>query len=266
MFDHLRERLAVPMRQNPYMRWLRVVVGVGLVAGLGSVMWRHAYGEDQPIPIGSASVVGIVVFPVPEGPSLILSEAGKQGGFPIELVEGLIPDPLPGEMRQGFHCTRGSEITFHLSDGRSVSYGPCRVPSEIQGFEARMDGAVDDYGSQSPSVTSLEAAMLAAARAGAFQKPPTGTSWTFPVDCRVDRAGRFHGADLSGCAPATGRHRIRVGHVSLHSKQLHAVRICGPAVANRRRRTCLALTLTPDEAATIPLRLKVRIHDVPHDS
>jgi hypothetical protein len=48
--------------------------------------------------------------------------------------------------------------------------------------------------------TPIEAAMMAAARNGQFQPPVTGQAYTGAIDCRVDRADAFHGADIYLCA------------------------------------------------------------------
>jgi hypothetical protein len=131
--------------------------------------------------------------------------------IPIALVEDAIPSPPPGTLRQRISCDSGAEVVFQLADGRSITYGPCRMPDSIAAFSTTAFAAIDDYISKTPSRDAVDAAMLAPAQAGRFQHPPPGMEYDVPTECRIDEPNGFDGhpvylsaISIVGSAPAGG--------------------------------------------------------------
>ena len=125
-----------------------------------------AFRQEPSVSVAAADVRAIEFHPFPEGPP----QPGFTGGVPdrwhvpIQLVEDAIPSPLPGPLRQGISCDSGSEVIFQLMDGRSIAYGPCRIPASIVAFRATAFAAMNDYISKTPSAQAVGAGMLALAR------------------------------------------------------------------------------------------------------
>jgi hypothetical protein len=179
-----------------------LVVGVG-VLGVGALaVWWIAFRQGPDVTVAPAGVRSVDFLPIPEGPP----QPGFTNGvpdrlhLPIGLVEASIPDPLPGTLQQGIDCRSGADVVFHLTDGRDVSYGPCRIPDSITSFRAAAFAAIDDYLSETPSPEAVGAAMLALARSGRFQHPETGMDYDQPVDCRVYDPNGLRGQPIYLCA------------------------------------------------------------------
>jgi hypothetical protein len=69
---------------------------------------------------------------IPEGPGAYsFGRNGQKGTLPLSLIEAFIPDPLPHSVWQGLGCHAGGDLIVTLTDGRSISYGPCRYPRSI---------------------------------------------------------------------------------------------------------------------------------------
>ena len=134
------------------MKWLVAVILVVVVA-IGAAVWWVEFGRGSPVAVATSDIKAIEFRPVPEGPP----EAGFTRGVPdrwhvpIQLVEQDIPSPLPAPEHQGIGCNSGYEVVFTLHDGRSVTYGPCRVPGSIVQFRAEAFAAINDYISKEPS-------------------------------------------------------------------------------------------------------------------
>ena len=71
--------------------------------------------------------------------------------------------PLPGPLQQGISCDSGAEVVFRLVDGRSVTYGPRRIPGPIAAFRSRASAAIYDCISKTPSADAVGAELLALA-------------------------------------------------------------------------------------------------------
>jgi hypothetical protein len=175
-----------------------ILVAIALVFGV----WWVAFRQGPPISTATADIQTIELRPFPEGPQQPGFTSGVPDRFhvPIQLVADAIQDPLPGPLRQGISCDSGAEVVFRLVDGRSITYGPCRIPGSIVGFRATASAAINDYISKTPSTDAVGAGMLALAQAGRFQRPPDGMSYDTPTECRVDEPHGFDGAPVYLCA------------------------------------------------------------------
>jgi hypothetical protein len=74
----------------------------------------------------------IQMQPIPEGAvGYPYSRSGKINTLSLSQIERYIPDPLPHSVWQGLSCHIGGDLIVTLSDGRTISYGPCRYPRSI---------------------------------------------------------------------------------------------------------------------------------------
>lgn len=180
---------------------------------LGAGLWWVEFGHGAPIPISTSAgpgsgaaprVMSIAFHPVPEGPPSPTLTRGPlgQGRVPIQLIEADIPNPLPAPLRQGFGCTSGWDTVLMLSDGRAITYGPCRVPTSIVYLGAAADSAIGDYIGTDPSPDAVGAGLLNLAQDDQFQKPPPGSYYDQPVECRVDTPHGFKNEPVYICAIA----------------------------------------------------------------
>jgi hypothetical protein len=177
-----------------------VIVLVAIAVAIG--VWLVAYRHGPSVSVAVSDIRAIEFPPFPEGPPQPRFTSGVPDRFhaPIQLVADAIPSPLPGPLRQGISCNAGGEVVFRLVDGRSITYGPCRIPASIEAFRASASAAINDYMSKTPSADAVGAAMLALAQAGRFQHPPDGMRYAAPVDCRVDDPHGLDGAPVYLCA------------------------------------------------------------------
>jgi hypothetical protein len=177
-----------------------VVLAVAIVAGV----WWLAFRRGPSVSVAATEIRAIEFHPYPEGPPQpgLRSGVPDRWHVPIHLVEAAIPSPLPGPLEQGISCDSGAEVVFRLTDGRNVTYGPCRLPASIDAFRATAFAAMNDYISKTPSAEAVGAGMLALAQADRFQRAPAGTTYDGPVDCRVDDPHGFDGHPVYLCAIA----------------------------------------------------------------
>lgn len=190
------------------------VISLGFVlAAFGAGLWWVAFGHGASIPISTSAgtgsnaaprVMSIAFHPVPEGPPSPILTRGllSHGRVPIQLIDADIPNPLPAPLRQGFGCTVGWDTVLRLSDGRAITYGPCRVPTSIVYLGAVAHSAVGDYIGPTPPPAAVGAGLLDLAQNGRFQKPQPGTYYDPPVECRVDTPHGFENEPVYLCAIA----------------------------------------------------------------
>lgn len=175
-----------------------VLIATALAIGV----WWVAFRQAPSVSIAIDDIRTIEFHAFPEGPPQPGFTSGVPDRFhvPIHLVADAIPSPLPGPLQQGISCDSGAEVVFRLVDGRSIAYGPCRIPASIVAFRATASAAIYDYISKTPSADAVGAGMLALAQAGRFQPPPEGMSYDAPTECRVDEPHGFHGSPVYLCA------------------------------------------------------------------
>jgi hypothetical protein len=114
------------------MRRTALLIGIPALLLL-AVVW---YVHGQPISIHPPDVVGVLIHPVPEGPT---------ASAPVSEVASAIPDPLPHPAWQ-FLCSAGATLDIKLSNSRTISYGPCRRPASINHlFAVIVDIATDGH-------------------------------------------------------------------------------------------------------------------------
>jgi hypothetical protein len=101
----------------------------------------------------AVQVVGVATYPWPEGPGPVA--AGKTANpsaemISLDLITPAIPANLPAPLRQPAHprlsrdCPQGGAIVeVALSDGRTISYGPCRRPAAIERLGLAMYAAAN---------------------------------------------------------------------------------------------------------------------------
>jgi hypothetical protein len=175
-----------------------VLIAIAIAAGV----WWVAFRQEPSVSVAAADIGAIEFIPFPEGPQQPGFTNGVPDRFhvPIQLVADAIPSPLPGPLRQGITCDSGGEVAFRLVDGRTITYGPCRIPASIVAFRAAASAAINDYIAKTPSAEAVGAGMLALAQAGRFQRPPDGMRYDAPTDCRIDVPHGFDGAPVYLCA------------------------------------------------------------------
>ena len=89
--------------------------------------------------IGLSDIERVRLQPVPEGPPSPPFERRPTaaGALSLGLIEDAIPIPLPAPLEQD-GCTFGGDLVMEISDGRTIVYGPCHRPPEIDRLWARM--------------------------------------------------------------------------------------------------------------------------------
>jgi hypothetical protein len=107
--------------------------------------------NGRPLDVHRADVAMIQIRPVPEGPgSYSFSRSGQKGTRPLSEIEAFISDPLPHSVWQGLGCQGGGDLTVALTDGRTITYGPCRYPRSIYLLWAHIID-LEDHGSCRPN-------------------------------------------------------------------------------------------------------------------
>jgi len=123
-----------PVSKGKHLIGTAAIAAASALTGCGGASWP---------PKGSP--VEVVVTPVrqkgffgPEGPvATALRVRMINGGTRWRRVANAIPSPLPKPLDQG-RCNSGVDVVIVLSSGKSVTYGPCRVPHGISPVEKVM--------------------------------------------------------------------------------------------------------------------------------
>lgn len=119
------------------------LIGTILMLGL-AVLWSRTPAY---LDVGREAVVRLQLVPIPEGPhSRPFSLHSQPGSLPLSLVQDQIPPRLPRPLAQGFSCRFGGNVEVGLEDGRTLRYGPCRRPAEIERLRQAMLRAFDEHG------------------------------------------------------------------------------------------------------------------------
>ena len=81
---------------------------------------------------GRAHVIRIAVFPTPEGPGPVVAAPKLVQGVDVLLsaVESEVPRTLPANPPQS--CRYGAIVRITLAGGRTLTYGPCERPPEVE--------------------------------------------------------------------------------------------------------------------------------------
>jgi hypothetical protein len=114
-------------------RVLPLTFGVaGVVLVLTMPLAILGWINGRPLGVRRADITMVQMQPVSEGsPAPPFSRTGQRGTYPLSKIEGFIPEPLPHSVWQGFPCHNGGDLVITLTDGRTITYGPCRYPRSI---------------------------------------------------------------------------------------------------------------------------------------
>jgi hypothetical protein len=107
-----------------------------LVLALSSGSWWFYLRTPPTIAVTRQQIAKIELAPIPEGPGAVFARDTSSGAHPLGQVLSKVPIPLPGPLRQGFWCQMGGVVRITLTDGRTISYGPCRLPPAIVTFRS----------------------------------------------------------------------------------------------------------------------------------
>jgi hypothetical protein len=98
--------------------------------------------NGRSLDVHRADIAMLQIQPIPEGAvGEPYSRTGQKGTLPLSQIERYIPDPLPHSVWQGFPCHIGGDLIVTLTDGRAISYGPCRYPRSITVMWANISDA-----------------------------------------------------------------------------------------------------------------------------
>ena len=77
-------------------------------------------------------MVRVAIFPTPEGPGPVVAAAKPGRGVDVLLsaIESDLPRTLPPNPPQA--CVFGPTVLITLADGRTIAYGPCKRPAEVE--------------------------------------------------------------------------------------------------------------------------------------
>lgn len=116
----------------------RLPVVIVVAAALGAGTWLFLDRSGPPIPISKGDVTRISFAAFPEGPPApaFVKTPTRFGAMPLSYLQSEIPTPLPGTLWQGIGCRVGATVNISLTDGRTVTYGPCRLPTSIATLRA----------------------------------------------------------------------------------------------------------------------------------
>jgi hypothetical protein len=93
------------------------------------------FDGGPPVDVNRSDIKSVGIYPYPEGVSLPPFTRKPGAVFRLESILDKIPTPLPAPVYQGFRCEQGNYfigvLIIALNDGRSVEYGPCRRPGEL---------------------------------------------------------------------------------------------------------------------------------------
>ena len=120
--------------------FLLIVLSILFLISAGT--WWFYFRSPAPLAVTRQEISKIELIAIPEGPGLVLARNPNttQGQTQLHRALPNVPIPLPAPLRQGFWCKMGGLVRFTLIDGRVISYGPCRLPPEIQAFRASLFG------------------------------------------------------------------------------------------------------------------------------
>ena len=90
------------------------------------------YKNGQPLGVGGEDVAGVQLFDPAGPPQEAFTRTPEPFSEPIDPIVGAIPNPLPHPVWQGFLCRGELRLTLTISDGSTVTYGPCRYPVGIR--------------------------------------------------------------------------------------------------------------------------------------
>jgi len=114
------------------------VVLLCLVFMIAVGSWWFYFRTPPTIAVTRQQITKIEFAPVPEGPVGVYARDTTSGAQPLARALSKMPIPLPGPLRQGFWCQMGGVVRITLTDGRIISYGPCRLPLAIVTFRASL--------------------------------------------------------------------------------------------------------------------------------
>ena len=120
------------------MKRLLILIGVFVVAGSGVGLWQALSWSGSSIPTTKGDITGVSFTWLPEGPPPppFVPAPTRANEMPLSYIQGEIPSPLPGTLWQGIRCGSGIVVNVSLVDGRTISYGPCRLPDSIAKLRA----------------------------------------------------------------------------------------------------------------------------------
>jgi|SRR5579862_1308041 len=76
-------------------------------------------------------VTSVYAAPFPEGPRPpIAAVHPKPGEVPLSRIADAIPRTFPRNPPQ--HCNHGAIVRITFSDGKTLTYGPCKRPASIE--------------------------------------------------------------------------------------------------------------------------------------
>ncbi len=111
-----------------------VVVGFVAAVLIASLWWTYGWATGgSSTDVAYSQIASIRTHGVPEGPddALTYSQTPSERSLPIDLIQSHIPQPLPATLDQGIGCDHGGELIVTLTDGHSITYGPCAWPWQI---------------------------------------------------------------------------------------------------------------------------------------
>ena len=129
-----------------------IVMGV-LAVGLGTVAWLASRDTARAIRRDDVYILRLVVVgrhhpcrfykerfrpsdcPSPRAGTFQNTRPTWQG----DSFARLIPIPLPRPVPQPAGCTRGQLLELGLHDGRTIRYGPCRIPRSLEPLRRTLD-------------------------------------------------------------------------------------------------------------------------------
>src|SRR5437016_3056230 len=81
---------------------------------------------------GSPNAVVRITVSDSGGTALALAQAKANGReAPLSSVEPLVPRRLPVNLAQNGRCNSNERVTIQLASGKTIAYGPCRLPRTI---------------------------------------------------------------------------------------------------------------------------------------
>lgn len=122
----------------------RIVWAIGAAFVFTAPLIAFSFGSGS-FDVRRVSVVGVDRQFLPRGPLFwgYSSTAPLDRRHRLAKVDQFIPDPLPQPLWQGFECDVGWVTTIVLANGRTVSYGPCRIPPSITASGAKSTTWID---------------------------------------------------------------------------------------------------------------------------